>query len=408
MSYQSKHTGAAIDAGIDAAIAALPKTGGTMTGALILNGSPVNNLGAATKKYVDDAVNGIALTPGNDGEDGVSVTHVWDGTVLHVTSASGTSSADLKGAKGDTGATGANGEDGVSPTVKVATISGGHRVTITDVNGAKSFDVMDGEDGSGGAGGSGADGEDGATFTPSVSSDGVLSWTNDKGLTNPDPVNIKGPQGDKGEPGENGENGFSPTIAVTETTGGHTVTITDASGAKTFTVKDGEDGASGSGGGSGDMQKSVYDVDGSGVVDNAERLGGKLPEEYADAEHTHPHISITYPQFNETWQDPNTGEEQFTGDYWIDGKPIYRRTANGYVGAANTDVIFQTIPRVGSLIKMYGYVQLGDSLLPINHFWSASWKAVCYLKHGSGTTTNIIANCHAACNIYVVVEFTKA
>lgn len=40
---------------------------------------------------------------GNDGEDGVSCTHVWNGTTLTITSASGTSSADLKGAKGDKG-----------------------------------------------------------------------------------------------------------------------------------------------------------------------------------------------------------------------------------------------------------------------------------------------------------------
>lgn len=39
---------------------------------------------------------------------------------------------------------------------------------------------------------------DGATFTPSVSEDGDLSWTNDKGKDNPPTVNIKGP---KGEPG---------------------------------------------------------------------------------------------------------------------------------------------------------------------------------------------------------------
>ena len=43
-------------------------------------------------------------------------------------------------------------------------------------------------------------GEDGATFTPSVSSDGVISWTNDKGLSNPASVNIKGDKGEKGEP----------------------------------------------------------------------------------------------------------------------------------------------------------------------------------------------------------------
>ena len=46
------------------------------------------------------------------------------------------------------------GEDGFSPTVAVTEITGGHRVTITDVNGPKSFDVADGKDGTGGSGGS--------------------------------------------------------------------------------------------------------------------------------------------------------------------------------------------------------------------------------------------------------------
>ena len=40
---------------------------------------------------------------GEPGKDGVSATHSWNGTVLTITSASGTSSADLKGEKGDTG-----------------------------------------------------------------------------------------------------------------------------------------------------------------------------------------------------------------------------------------------------------------------------------------------------------------
>ena len=42
---------------------------------------------------------------------------------------------------------------------------------------------------------------DGATFTPSVSEDGDLSWTNDKGKENPPTVNIKGQPGAPGEPG---------------------------------------------------------------------------------------------------------------------------------------------------------------------------------------------------------------
>ena len=55
-----------------------------------------------------------------------------------------------------------------------------------------------------------------ALFTPSVSPNGDLSWTNDLELDNPETVNIKGdqgpqgpqgPQGEKGEDGEDGRNG---------------------------------------------------------------------------------------------------------------------------------------------------------------------------------------------------------
>ena len=49
---------------------------------------------------------------GPAGANGTSVTHSWNGTTLTITSASGTSSADLKGDKGDIGATGATGPKG--------------------------------------------------------------------------------------------------------------------------------------------------------------------------------------------------------------------------------------------------------------------------------------------------------
>ena len=42
-------------------------------------------------------------------------------------------------------------------------------------------------------------GVDGVTFTPSVSAEGVISWTNDGDRVNPTPINIKGQQGDNVE-----------------------------------------------------------------------------------------------------------------------------------------------------------------------------------------------------------------
>lgn len=69
-----------------------------------------------------------------------------------------------KGDTGDTGATGPqgpkgddgeDGTDGVSPSVTITTITGGHRVTITDKDHptGQSFDVMDGSGGGGGGSG---------------------------------------------------------------------------------------------------------------------------------------------------------------------------------------------------------------------------------------------------------------
>ena len=71
--------------------------------------------------------------------------------------------------------------------------------TMPDVDGAniKGPAGSDGKDGAPGQDGS--PGKDGTTFTPSVDSEGNLSFTNDGGLPNPEPVNIKGPKGDDGE-----------------------------------------------------------------------------------------------------------------------------------------------------------------------------------------------------------------
>lgn len=54
-----------------------------------------------------------------------------------------------------------------------------------------------------------------------------------------------GPKGDPGEPGEPGKDGYSPTISVTDISGGHRMTITDADGSQSFDVLDGKDSTGG-------------------------------------------------------------------------------------------------------------------------------------------------------------------
>ena len=64
-----------------------------------------------------------------------------------------------------------------------------------------------GSSGTSGGSSGGTTGTNGVTFTPHLSADGTLSWTNDGGLTNPTPVNIKGAKGDTGAQGAKGDKG---------------------------------------------------------------------------------------------------------------------------------------------------------------------------------------------------------
>ena len=161
------------------------------------------NIGAGTG---DGTGGGGSGEPGKDGEDGgyykPSVSSA--GVLSWTASKSGmpaVNSANIKGPQGETGPTG---PDGYSPTVKLTRQTDGVLITVTNKGGSQSEKVYDGTGGSGEGGGTG---KNGVTFTPEVSDAGVISWTNDGGLTNPDPVNIKGPQGETGPTGPEGPTG---------------------------------------------------------------------------------------------------------------------------------------------------------------------------------------------------------
>ena len=69
----------------------------------------------------------------------------------------------------------------------------------------------------------GDDGEKGATFSPQIDGSGNLSWVNDKGLPNPETVNIRGDKGEKGDKGDSGESPYE--LAVKEGFGGTEATF---------------------------------------------------------------------------------------------------------------------------------------------------------------------------------------
>lgn len=133
-----------------------------------------------------------------------------------------------QGPTGETGPTGPQGEPGTAATIAIGTVTTGDPGTEASVTNSGTanaaifdFTIPRGEQGiqgpkgeTGATGAQGPKGDPGAVFTPAVTAEGVLSWTNNGSLANPDPVNIKGPQGEQGIQGIKGDTGLAATIQV--------------------------------------------------------------------------------------------------------------------------------------------------------------------------------------------------
>ena len=221
--------------------------------------TPVQDNDAANKSYVD-----AKIGSGTAGKDGgyyaISVTQPSNDKMRVTLTPSKSDMPTVPAVDIDLPA-GEDGQDGKSPTVTVTDITGGHRITVTDATGTKTFNVMDGTPG--------AQGVDGGYYTPVVtqviagSMHIAFAPSNDSMPVIP-PVEIPLPAG------EDGEDGVSPTVSVTDITGGHRVTITDASGQKTFDVMDG-------GGGSVDIDDTLTQ---SGKAADAKTVGDALKLKY--------------------------------------------------------------------------------------------------------------------------------
>ena len=147
-----------------------------------------------------------------------------------------------KGSKGDTGEKGAQGDPGIqgpigntgspagfgTPTASATQLEPNVEPTVTvEASGEDTSKIFNfvfgipkgskGDTGEKGAQGDpgiqgpkGADGLKGDTgpyFTPTVSAEGIISWSNNGGLDNPASVSIKGPQGETGAKGDTGAQG---------------------------------------------------------------------------------------------------------------------------------------------------------------------------------------------------------
>lgn len=119
-------------------------------------------------------------------------------------------------------------------------------------------DLIENYDGSGSGGGSGTDGR-GITSISKTSTDGLvdtytITYTDNTTSTFTVTNGANGSNGQDGQDGQNGTNGISPTVSITEITGGHRLTITDAEhpNGQSVDVMDGTNGTNGQDGQDGD------------------------------------------------------------------------------------------------------------------------------------------------------------
>lgn len=209
---------------------------------------------------------GYTPQKGIDYNDGVSVTHEWDGTVLRVTSASGTSSVDLKGEQG-TGVTilgSYDTEDALNaahPTGNIGDsylVNGSLYVWSETENKWVNVGNIKGEKGEPGYTPvkgvdyfDGNDGKDGNGIKSAVlNADYTLTITFDDGTSYTTP-SIRGATGSSGSDGSNGIDGvgiasIKQTTTSTDDGGNNVFTVTLTNGTSaTFTVKNGSKGSKG-------------------------------------------------------------------------------------------------------------------------------------------------------------------
>lgn len=129
-----------------------------------------------------------------------------------------------QGPKGDKGDQGERGEKGAPFVYEDFTAD---QIEALKVKGDK-----------GDKGDQGDRGERGAYFTPYVQDDGTLTWRNNGGYENPPDKNITGPQGEQGIQGEQGPKGEKGDKGDVGATGPAVVPSVDAEGVMSFALQD--------------------------------------------------------------------------------------------------------------------------------------------------------------------------
>ena len=176
----------------------------------------------------------------------------------------------------------------------------------------------------------------GATFTPNVSPQGVLSWTNDKGLPNPAPVLLSaGLDGKDGKDGLDGKDGYTPVKGVDY-----------------FDGKDGKDGKDGTDGYT--PVKGVDYFDGKDGRDGTDGKDGYTPVkgvDYHTPEEKQDFIDEVVKELMTRQTPPKIGIVTLLADKWNGENSVYSQVVNVEGVTENSQV--DLTPSVEQLAVFY-------------------------------------------------------
>ena len=100
-------------------------------------------------------------------------------------------------------------------------------------------------------------------------------------------------------------------------------------------------------------------------------------------------------------------DEQFTGEYWIDGKPLYRKVYEVTTpSSTGTATILETIGNEKTVIKVEGSIVLTNASIPINFYQSSSVYSDAFTGNGNLYMT-IGPSTYAGKSAVIILEYTK-
>lgn len=174
-------------------------------------------------------------------------------------------------------------------------------------------------------------GQNGATFYPTVSEDGILSWTNDRELENPKPVKIRG------------KDGYTPVKGVDYFDGnpgkdGHT----PEKGTDYFTEADKQEIAQ--------QAAQLVDIPEVELDGYVKTVNGVEPDENGNVEITIPEGGGTSVQADLAQNDPTQADYVKNRTHWVEREKVEVMAETTFTSQEQFNEVIPTIPQLGLVV----------------------------------------------------------